>query len=74
MSKKDKKIKILKMELKKLKAKIKKLRSGIRKKGGSRSTKNRGDMTMTPAVIKAGAPQVTAKDSVQPAVHMGAVT
>jgi len=75
MSKKGKKIKILKMELKKLKAKIKKLKSGIRKRRGSRPTKGKSDKeAITPAAIKAGLPQAKAKDSTQQAVRVAAVT
>jgi hypothetical protein len=75
MSKKDRKIKILKLELKKLKAEIKKLKSGARKKKGKRRPKNRDDRkTMAPVAIKAEGPQVKAKDSTQPTARVAAVT
>ena len=67
MSKKDKKIKILKLELKKLKAEIKKLKSGAQKKKEKRGPKNRDvKKTMAPAAIKAERPEVKAKDPIQP--------
>ena len=64
MSKKGKKIKILKKKLMKLKAEIKKLRSafGTRKKG-KRPTKKKGNKKKTaPAAAKTGKPQIIAKD------------
>jgi hypothetical protein len=75
MSKKGKKIKILKKKLMKLKAEIKKLRSafGVRKKG-KHPTKKKGKKEKTaPAAAKTEKPQVTAKDSTQPTVRGVAV-
>jgi hypothetical protein len=69
MSKKDKKIKILKLELKKLKAEIKKLKSGSRKKKGKRPPKNKNDRT----TVEAEGPQVKAKDAKEPTVRVAAV-
>ena len=68
MSKKGKKIQILKKQLKKLKAEIKKLRSGSRsKKKGKSRPKNRDNKKKTaPAAVKAEGPQVNAQDSTQP--------
>ena len=75
MSKKGKKIKILKIELKKLKAEIKELKSGSRKKKGKRRPKNRDDRkTVAPAAIKAEGPQVKAKDPTQPTERVPALT
>jgi hypothetical protein len=75
MSKKGKKIKILKIELKKLKAEIKELKSGSRKKKGKRRPKNRDDKkTVAPDAIKAEGPQVKAKDPTQPTVRVAALT
>jgi hypothetical protein len=73
MSKKGKKIQILKKKLKKLKDEIKKLRSGSgSKKKEKRRPKNNKKKT-APAAVKAEGPQVNAKDSTQPTVRVAAV-
>jgi hypothetical protein len=72
MSKKGKKIKILKKKLMKLKAEIKKLRSafGTRKKEKRPTKKNGKKKKTAPAAAKAKKPQIIAKDSTQPTVRV----